>query len=560
MGLVGESGSGKSTVALSLLGYARRGLTIAQGQVDIAGTSVLDLSAADLRKARGTLISYVPQDPTSGLNPSLTLGYQLAEAMRVHDMGSHSESIDDRVAALLDEVRLPATAALLKSYPHQVSGGQAQRVAIAMAFACRPRVVVLDEPTTGLDVTTQRHILQTIRQLTSAHDVSAVYVSHDLPVVAEVADDVAVMYAGRLVERAQSSVIFGGARHPYTARLLQAAPTPERSGVLIGIDGRPPRPGRWPAGCGFVERCAAATAECRSVNPTLELLGDEHQVRCFHPLDSRSSMATATSAPRSVASESRGAVLDVQGLSAWYGAKQTLHDVQFSIEAGKCVGIVGESGSGKTTLARCLAGLHSSWDGPVSYDGDLLEPRVQRRRPEQRKRIQYIFQNPHASLNPRLTVGENVEEPLRFFERLPRLERRRKVGEMLELVALGADLADRMPEQLSGGERQRVAVARALIVDPDLLICDEITSALDVSVQALVIEQLRELQYQRGLSMLFITHNVAVVRSIAQDIMVLEQGRVVETGEVEQVITAPQHPYTQQLMADLPRFADAIAG
>jgi peptide/nickel transport system ATP-binding protein len=234
-----------------------------------------------------------------------------------------------------------------------------------------------------------------------------------------------------------------------------------------------------------------------------------------------------------------------------------LHDVRFTVQPGSCLGVVGESGSGKTTLARCLIGLHAAWQGPVTFDGQPLDPQVHRRRPEERRRIQYIFQNPHASLNPRLSVGENVEEPLRYFDHLSRAQRRRKVGEVLEQVALGADLAGRMPEQLSGGERQRVAVARALIVDPELLICDEITSALDVSVQALVIEQLRELQHERGLAMVFITHNVAVVRSIAQDILVLEQGRVVEAGPVEQVLTHPEHAYTQQLLADLPRFADA---
>ncbi|MGW6458435.1 dipeptide ABC transporter ATP-binding protein [Streptomyces sp. NPDC055078] len=557
MGLVGESGSGKSTVALSLLGYARRGLTIAEGTVDIAGTSMLDLRGTALRKARGKLVAYVPQDPASGLNPALRLGYQLREAMRIHDEGAESEAIEDRIAALLEEVRLPATRQLLRSYPHQVSGGQAQRIAIAMAFASRPRLVVLDEPTTGLDVTTQRHILQTIRRLAAAHDVSAVYVSHDLPVVAEIADDVAVMYAGRLVEHAPAPAVFGGARHPYTAGLLRAAPTPERAGVLVGIEGRPPRPGQWPAGCAFTERCAVSTEKCQETQPPLEPVGQGHVARCHHPVSGSDSPSAPAFAPPGPSTGKGTGALEVDGLSAWYGAKPTLHDVRFTVPAGSCLGIVGESGSGKTTLARCLVGLHSAWQGSVAFDGQRLDPRVRHRRPEERRRIQYIFQNPHASLNPRLSVGENVQEPLRYFEHLSRSERRRKVGEVLEQVALGADLANRMPEQLSGGERQRVAVARALIVDPELLICDEITSALDVSVQALLIEQLRELQHERGLTMVFITHNVAVVRSIAKDIMVLQNGNVVESGEVERVLTRPDHPYTRQLLVDLPRFADA---
>jgi peptide/nickel transport system ATP-binding protein len=558
MGLVGESGSGKSTVGLALLNYARRGLTIASGSVDIAGTSVLDLSGAALRRARGSLVSYVPQDPASGLNPAMTLGSQLSEAVAIHsDQLRDGETVEDRVAQLLEEVRLPDTRALRSSYPHQVSGGQAQRIGIAMAFACRPRLIVLDEPTTGLDVTTQRHVIETIRQLTDVHDVSAVYVSHDLPVVAEIADFTAVMYAGRLVEYAPTARLFTEAQHPYTVGLLQAAPTPDRSSALVGIEGRPPRPGHWPAGCVFAERCQFATPECRAAQPPLAPIATDHTLRCIHPVGDAGRLPIADV----LASRHAGATggLRVQGLQAGYGAVPILHDVAFSVDAGRCLAIVGESGSGKTTLARCLVGLHAGWSGDVSFEGDRLDPLVRRRRPEDRRRIQYVFQNPYGSLDPRQSVGENVEEPLRYFGRLSRKERRGKVLEALDQVALGGDFADRMPDQLSGGERQRVAVARALVVDPDLLICDEITSALDVSVQALLVEQLRELQHQRGLTMLFITHNLAVVRSIAQDVIVLEHGRVVEAGTAEHVLTAPEHAYTVQLLADLPRFAEAGA-
>ena len=552
MGLVGESGSGKSTVGLALLNYVRRGLRISSGSVEIAGVSVLDLAGADLRRARGSLAAYVPQDPASGLNPMMSVGSQLREAIAIHkDQLDAGETLDDRVGRLLDEVRLPNTRALLRSYPHQVSGGQAQRIAIAMAFACRPRLIVLDEPTTGLDVTTQRHILETIRRLTDSHGVSAVYVSHDLAVVAEIADDTAVMYAGRLVEHATTAALFATPRHPYTAGLLKAAPTPDRSSALVGIEGRPPRPGQWPAGCVFANRCEYVTEECRLAQPPLVTVEPGHRLRCIHPITRTDHVEPLVA--NALTSTASGSLV-VGGLSARYGAVETLHDVDFSVEAGRCLGVVGESGSGKTTLARCLVGLHANWNGNVSFAGQPLDPQVRRRRPEDRRRIQYIFQNPHASLNPRLSVGENVEEPLRFFERDRRSERRRKVLEALEQVALGADFANRMPEQLSGGERQRVAVARALITDPELLICDEITSALDVSVQALLVEQLRDLQNQRGLTMVFITHNLAVVRSIAQDVIVLEHGHVVETGPVESVLASPEHPYTKQLLADLPRF------
>ena len=556
IGLVGESGSGKSTVGLALLNYARRGLTIASGSVEIAGTSVLDLTGTALRRARGSLVAYVPQDPASGLNPAITLGRQLTEAVAIHSDQLHAgETIEDRVARLLDEVRLPGTRALRDCYPHQVSGGQAQRIGIAMAFACRPRLIVLDEPTTGLDVTTQRHIIETIRQLTDVHDVSAVYVSHDLPVVAEIADLTAVMYAGRLVEHAPAAQLFTEARHPYTVGLLKAAPTPDRSSALVGIKGRPPRPGWWPAGCVFAERCEFVTTECRTVQPPLAPIAPGHALRCIHPVEDAGRLPVADS--MAITAKSATGALRVEGLHANYGAITTLHDVAFSLGAGECLAIVGESGSGKTTLARCLVGLHAGWNGEATFDGTRLDPQVERRRPEDRRRIQYVFQNPYASLNPRQSVGENVEEPLRFFERLSRKDCRARAMDALDQVALGADFANRMPDQLSGGERQRVAVARALVVDPDLLICDEITSALDVSVQALLVEQLRELQQQRGLSMMFITHNLAVVRSIAQEVVVLEHGRVVEAGTAEHVLTAPEHPYTVQLLADLPRFAQA---
>jgi peptide/nickel transport system ATP-binding protein len=557
MGLVGESGSGKSTVGLSLLGYTRRGLTIDSGAVQLGDLSMLDLSGSALRRARGRLASYVPQDPASGLNPALRLGTQLREAVSVHDdQLDEGETLDERVARLLDEVRLPNTRQLMRSYPHQISGGQQQRIGIAMAFACRPRLVVLDEPTTGLDVTTQRHILETIRQLTDAYGVTAVYVSHDLPVVAEIADTTAVMYAGRLVEHATSEALFAAPKHPYTAGLLKAAPTPDRSSVLVGIEGRPPRPGRWPEGCLFADRCEFAVDECRSSEPPLADVGEGRLVRCIRPLHD---VARAESAAEATAIQpTQGVGLDVHGLIARYGATEILHDVDLAVAPGRCLAVVGESGSGKTTLARCLVGLHADWNGDVAFDGEPLAPDTAHRRPRDRRRIQYVFQNPYASLNPRLSVAENVEEPLRFFERLPRSERRRRVFEALELVALGAEFADRMPEQLSGGERQRVAVARALIVDPELLICDEITSALDVSVQALLVEQLRLLQHERALTMVFITHNLSVVRSIAQDVMVLERGTVVETGSVDELLAHPKHPYTKQLLADLPRFSEPV--
>ena len=560
MGLVGESGSGKSTVGLALLGYYRNGLDIAGGEVRLGDVEVLELKGSALRESRGRLFSYVPQDPASGLNPAMRLGTQLREAISIHDgVLDDGESVEERATRLLEDVDLPTTKALLRSYPHQTSGGQQQRIGIAMAFACRPRLVVLDEPTTGLDVTTQRHVLDTVRRLAHNHSTTAVYVSHDLPVVAGIADETAVMYAGRLIEHARASDLFARPRHPYTRGLLDAAPTPDRATVLVGIEGHPPRPGRWPKGCTFADRCPRVTEECRAKEPPLAPDANDRLVRCIHPLaDGDHAAATPTDAVVHAKAEGRGS-LSVSGLVAHYGHVEVLHDVDLVVAPGKCLAVVGESGSGKTTLARCLVGLHGDWSGDARVDGQPIAAPADKRTDEQRRLVQYIFQNPHASLNPRMTVGENIEEPLRHFGNLGWRERRAQVAETLDLVALGRDFAGRMPGQLSGGERQRVAVGRALIVEPELLICDEVTSALDVSVQALLVEQLRSLQHERGLTSVFITHNLSVVRSIAQEVLVLERGTVVEHGPTDHVLGAPSHPYTKQLIADLPRFATPSA-
>ena len=559
LGLVGESGSGKSTVGVALLGLARSGLRIASGHVWVDGVDMLSLEGRSLQDARGRLVAYVPQDPALGLNPSLRVGRQLREAVAIHeDALTPGQTVDGRVTELMDEVGLPSTDAFLNSYPHQMSGGQQQRVGIAMAFSCRPRVIVLDEPTTGLDVTTQRRVLDTVRAMTSEHQVTSVYVSHDLTVVAQLADQTAVLYAGRLVEYAKTDSIFRAARHPYSVGLLKAVPSSKRSELLVGIEGRPPRPGRWPVGCPFSDRCDSAADDCRDELPTLRNLSgptpldevEPHYVRCHHPEAPVS--VSEVKVPVPPLAGRPDAVLTVRNLAASYGHLEILRDISFDVTAGRCTAVVGQSGSGKTTLARSLVGLHTNWSGDVEFGGARLEPDPQRRSKELRRTVQYVFQNPFGSLNPRMTVADNLEEPLRYFSTSSRRERVDKVHEILETVALSTEYANRMPHQLSGGERQRVAVGRALIVDPEMMVCDEITSALDVSVQALLVEQLRRLQVERGLSMLFITHNLAVVRSIAQDVVVLSEGVIVEQGPVDQVLDHPAHEYTRRLLADLP--------
>ncbi|MGH9171598.1 MAG: dipeptide ABC transporter ATP-binding protein [Acidimicrobiales bacterium] len=549
LGLVGESGSGKTTVALALLGHARRGLRIAGGDILLDGESLLSLRPHQLRAVRGAKVAYVPQDPAAALNPTLKVGTQLKETLTSH--GGVVSDVKERVAEVLGEVRLEASPAMLQRYPHQLSGGQQQRVALAMAFACRPSLIVLDEPTTGLDVSTQRHVLETVRNLCSSYGVASVYVSHDLAVVGGLVSQVAVMYAGRVIELGDTGGVFAAPIHPYTRGLLLAVPSIEEAEVLRGIDGQPPRPGRRPKGCAFAPRCSSAAERCRVEIPEPQVLGSRI-VRCHRALEieqGNHERIKITQPPPSTAPPE----LKLSGVSASYGSQPVLFDINVNLEPERCVAVVGESGSGKTTLARCIVGLHSNWTGDMVFSGDRLAPACRKRPKEVLRRIQYIFQNPYTSLNPRKTIGQILSQPLDHFFDLGALERASRAGQALRDVSLGDDFLGRYPDQLSGGERQRVAIARALIVEPDVLVCDEVTSALDVSVQAVIVELLRRLQRERSLSMIFITHNLALVRSIAGTALVLNQGRVVENGPVERILEHPQDPYTIRLIEDVPR-------
>jgi peptide/nickel transport system ATP-binding protein len=553
LGLVGESGSGKTTVVLALLGHARRGLSISSGEVRVDGVDLLRLSAAKLRAVRGARVAYVPQDPSAALNPALRVGTQLKEAIRVHP--GAVEDPGGRIREVLQEAQLDATPDLLRRYPHQLSGGQQQRVALAMAFACRPSLIVLDEPTTGLDVSTQRHVLDTIRSLCAAYGVAAVYVSHDLAVVGGLVSDVAVMYSGRIIEAGSTARVFGDPLHPYTRGLLTAVPSPLQATRLTGIDGQPPRPGRRPAGCSFAPRCGFATGECRSRQPEPVLI-DARAVRCMRVAQVReSSTGVAAALSSAVAAASEVPVLSLREVSAGYGRRPVLTGVDLDVPAESCVAVVGESGSGKTTLARCIVGLHRDWTGDISFEGTSLAASARDRPKQILRRVQYVFQNPYTSLNPRKTVGQIVAQPLEQYLRLGYRERSQRAARALADVSLGADFLSRYPDQLSGGERQRVAIARALVVEPDLLICDEVTSALDVSVQAVIVELLRGLQAERRIAMIFITHNLALVRSVAQSVVVLRDGAVVEAGPVGQVLDRPADPYTARLMQDVPKLA-----
>jgi peptide/nickel transport system ATP-binding protein len=561
LGLVGESGSGKTTVALATLGHCRRGARIVDGKVVVDGRDILALRPNELRQVRGRVVSYVPQDPSVALNPALRIETQLVEALDVHDYGSSNEERRRRLDEMLTEVLLPKDRPFLRRYPHQLSGGQQQRVALAMAFACRPRVIVLDEPTTGVDVTTQAHILETLRDLCRSHGVAALYVTHDLAVVAELADRVGVMYGGRVVEAGPQTQLFRAAAHPYTRRLIQAVPDISGEYLVVGIPGRAPAPGLRGEGCFFAPRCEYAVQDCTVAFPPITQVSPNHFVRCF-----RSEVVLADS----IRERTRGAgveratrgeptLLTARGIRAFYGPREVLSDVSIDVFPGRCLALVGESGSGKTTLARCVAGLHHDYTGEVLLRDAELRPRARMRDRETRRTIQYIFQSPYGSLNPRKSIGQIIGQPLRLFFDLRGVEADRKVTEMLEKVALDPTMIGRYPDQLSGGERQRVAIARALAAEPSVLICDEITSALDVSVQAAIVELLAELQRGMNLGLLFVTHNLALIRTIAQEVAVMSDGRIVESGTVEQVLGSPRVPYTQRLLSDTPKLEPALA-
>ena len=559
LGLVGESGSGKTTVGMALLGHVRRGGAVSGGAIRIDGRDLASMKEGQLRRLRGGTVSYIPQDPGTSLNPALRIGMQLAEILEAHATSMSEEQRTARLREALEEVALPSDEAFLKRYPHQLSGGQQQRVAIAMAFANRPRVIVCDEPTTGLDVTTQARVLETVRDLCRSHQVAALYVSHDLAVVAELADRVAVMYAGRIVESGPRERMFQNPRHPYTRRLLRAVPDIAGKRTVVGIPGHAALPGSRPQGCFFHPRCEFAQQDCREAFPPVTELGAADQVRCYH--HERAAQEAPPEGAGQAGARQVGAdvVLAVQTLDAHYGARHTLFDIDLAVHRNECLALVGESGSGKTTLARCVAGLHKDYTGKVRLGDDVLPEAARARSNEARREIQYVFQNPYASLNPRRTVGQTIARQLALFGTAGgRRDVGRRVAECLERVALSSSAANRFPDQLSGGERQRVVIARALAADPKLLVCDEVTSALDVSVQAAIIELLGKLRQQMGLSLLFITHDLALIRTIADRVIVMTDGRIVEQGPTEAIFTAPKADYTRKLLANTPSIEVAL--
>jgi peptide/nickel transport system ATP-binding protein len=564
-GLVGESGSGKSTVAQAAMG-ALRGRAHVQGEVRYRGTNLLDQPAGALRRLWGRRLAMVFQDPTSTLNPVLTVGEQLVEVLREHESLSTRQA-EERARALFAAVRLPRPGDITRRYPHQLSGGQQQRVSIAIALACDPDVLILDEPTTGLDVTTEARILDLVESLRQRSRAAILYISHNLGVIHRLCDDVAVMYAGEVVEQGPARPLFARPRHPYTLALLECLPrvdAPPASRLLPAIEGSLPDPTGATDHCLFAPRCRMATERCRAEHPGWVATAPAHLSRCFYAdaVPPPAGRAGGTVA-RPVTPPASRPLLEVDGILHHYrsgggvlgwgaGVVRALDGVSLAVPVGQTLAVVGESGSGKTTLARAVVGLLRPTAGRIRLDGTTLPRRPGAWRRALRRRLQIVFQNPDLTLNPRRTILEAVARPLELFALTDRRRRRADAKRLLEAVGLGERYLDVLPSQISGGQRQRVAIARAFACRPDLVVCDEPTSALDVSVQATVLNLLAGLQAREHSSYLFISHDLSVVRHIADRVAVLYLGHVCEIGPTEDVFAPPYHPYTETLLDAVP--------
>ena len=558
LAVAGESGSGKTTTALALLGATPPGAYLAAGSVVVAGESLLGRRQRDLRRLRSRVVAYVAQEPGSALNPALRIGRQIGEIVAVH--APHL----DRAAAVaraLERVGLPSDREFQRRYPHQLSGGQQQRVCIAQALVLEPPLLVLDEPTTGLDVVTQASLLHEIRRLRDTTGIGIVYVTHDIAAVASLADRLAVMYAGRIVEEGPTGAVIAAPAHPYTAGLVASVPDPTTPRRLVGIPGVAAGVVARPSGCAFAPRCLQRVAACHAEVPPRREVEPGHAVRCGE----WTRTPPVAAAPLLGRDEASGtaALLRVDGLRAVHRSRRTtveaVRDVAFTVAPGECLALVGPSGSGKTTIARCIAGLHHPAAGLIQWQEEALAPAARRRTREQRRRIQLVFQNPSDSLNPRQPVGTAIARPDRLLHGETKAGARAHVAALLERVRLPAAIADRYPGELSGGEQQRVALARALAARPQLLICDEITSALDVSVQAAVLDLLAQLRAELSLAMLFISHDLGVVAHVADRVVVLHDGAVTEIGSVRDVLHRPRTPDAQRLVAAAPRLMERRA-
>jgi peptide/nickel transport system ATP-binding protein len=578
IGLVGESGCGKSTIAFGIVNFLGSNGKIVDGSILFQGEELIGRSEADMKRIRGDRISMVYQDPMQALNPAVRLGDQLTEVLTFHQHISEVEAWGKSVR-MLEQVYMPDPEDVMNRYPHQISGGQQQRIVIAMAMLNNPSLLIMDEPTTALDVTVEAAVLDLIEELKRDFRTANIVITHNLGVVARVSDHLCVMYAGQMVEQGSVEQIFRNPSHPYTMGLLGSIPRlgeTKKESVLHPIRGRVPPPSERPRDeCVFAPRCDYATDECRSGYPELIECSPGHTARCIYARDIASRPRTAQRRKVMMANETtdngeatNGDLLSFDNIKVYYpqesnsvvslfglGEKKfvkAVDDVSVRLTQGRTLGIVGESGCGKSTLVKGLIGLEPVTDGEVEFMGfDITQP-VSERDSRVIQEMQMVFQNPDSTLNPSYTIGKQIARPIKRFKTVPAHQVKNEVIRLLRAVRLNPHYYDRLPRQLSGGEKQRVGIARALASRPDLIICDEPVSALDVSVQAAVINLLLEIQNIYGSSMIFIAHDLSVVRYFSDDIAVMYLGKIVEIGPSEAIYSPPYHPYTEALLSAVP--------
>ena len=572
-GLVGESGSGKSTLAMGAIRYLASNGRVTDGSVRLDGIDLLSLSSKELRALWGSRIGVVYQSPLSALNPSIVIGKQLAEVARQHLGMDHGAALT-RVGEMLTKVAMPDPEAVMKRYPHQLSGGMLQRCVIAMALMTNPSLLIMDEPTTALDVTTQAVVLDLVAELKREFESAILYITHDLGVITKICDRVGVMYAGEFMEQADLRRLFKRPLHPYTLDLLGCVPhfdpTPQKRS-LVTIPGSIPRVDELPAGCIFAPRCGFVEGECTKARPPLVAVADAHLSACRRwqvvppPAEYlREATETVRAAEAAGAVAGADALVGTEALQVFFKAARgvipgrparyirAVDGVDLEVRVGQTLGVVGESGSGKTTVARAIIGLTPATKGAITLHGKPL-PRSTKSRPRTTLRaIQMVFQNPDASLNPTRNVGAAIMRPLSLLGGLSRPEAKERALELLRAVSLPESYFDRLPNELSGGEKQRVAIARAFAADPELILCDEPISSLDVSVQGSLMNLLMKLQVDKKTSFIFISHDLSAVQHLSDAIAVVYLGHVMEVGDATRVLTPPFHPYTEALLSAVP--------
>ena len=576
LGIVGESGSGKTMTALSLMGLLPQGGSVSSGQIILDGQDLTKLALKEKRKLRGTKVGMIFQDPLTSLNPTMKIGLQVCEPLRVHEKLSKKEALE-RAVEILKRVGMPRPEVVINNYPHQLSGGMRQRVMIAMALVCKPRILIADEPTTALDVTTQMQILDLIDELRDEYQMGVILITHDLGVVAGHTDRVAVMYAGRIVETAPTKTLFTEPKHRYTSSLMAALP--ERALAagtkLFSIPGAPPSLTNLPVGCRFAARCLWATDECRAGYP--DLSGDDtHTFSCFHPVQKGDESPAALQAKLDTQKNgdeagaqqaplvSSKVLLDVKEASREYesagsgffkrdkGVVSAVDRVSITVKKGETYGLVGESGCGKSTMGRLIAGLERPSGGAIELDGRDLATLKGRDAVTIHRDVQMMFQDSYAAMDPRMRIDQILAEPMSIQKTGNARQIAERIMGIIEQVGLTEEILDRYPHEFSGGQLQRIGFARSLTLAPDLIVADEPVSALDVSVQAQVLNLMKDLQAELGLSYLFISHDLAVVQYMADRIGVMYLGRIVEEGPAKEVVENPKHPYTKALIDSIP--------